>query len=585
MDHSYIKYFLKSHFPLEPLQFNLANLNTFSHNTLQSVTDPIGTEYPNPPWSTLLLRKLLENDSFKYDFINCFADYSNSIFDSSVVIAKIDSIKSLIESEIPRHGARWSTFNPNEWLSNVQVLRDFANQRIANMRLHFIQKFGLTGLASINLTISDTSMGSIKLNSLIINSAHWSGKYFTDVPIRVIALPRQGFRFVRWEGSFTANDDSLSLTLSGALNLNAVFETDSNFILPKVVINEINYNSAAAFNTEDWIELYNNSENPIDISGWVFKDSDNAHAFTIPQGTILDTAGYLVLCIDTSLFKPLFPQVQNFIGNVGFGLSGSGELVRLYNNRMDLIDSLVYDDAIPWPTAPDGNGPTLSLKNPNLDNSLGENWAASLGNGTPGQKNDVFTDVPVELTSFTAEVQKKNVLIKWTTASEVNNRGFFVERNIRGNWESIHFSEGKGTTVLISSYQFIDRLTAKIENNLVKYRLKQVNFDGSFTYSYMIEIVFNSLPDKFQLNQNYPNPFNPSTHIEYAVLNRQFIALKVYDLLGREIKTLVNEEQTPGFYEVEFNASSISGGLPSGTYFYRLIAGSFVTTKKMVIIK
>lgn len=527
----------------------------------------------------------MENSSFKYDFINCFADYSNSIFDSSVVITKIDSIKSLIESEIPRHGMRWGTFNPNEWLANVQVLRDFASQRIANMRLHVIQKFGLTGLTSINLTIPDTSMGSIKLNSLIINLAHWSGKYFTDVPIRVIAFPKQGFRFVRWEGSFTSFDDSLSLTLTDTLNLNAVFETDSNFILPKVVINEINYNSAAAFNTEDWIELFNNNENPVNISGWIFKDSDDAHIFTIPQGTIIDTAGYLVICIDTSLFKPLFPQVQNFIGNVGFGLSGNGELVRLYDNRMNLIDSLVYDDVLPWPTAPDGNGPTLSLKNPNLDNSLGENWAASLGNGTPGQKNDIFTDIPVELTSFTAEIQKPNVLIKWTTASEVNNRGFFIERNIFGSWESIHFTEGRGTATEYSSYEFIDILPIRKDNNSVKYRLRQVNFDGSSIYLGIVEVNPNSVPDKFQLNQNFPNPFNPSTIIQYSVFSKQFITLKVYDLLGKEIKTLVNEEQAPGFYEVEFNTSSASTGLSSGTYFYRLIAGSFIASKKMVIIK
>lgn len=561
--------------------FGLSGPNAFSHNTLEFATAANSSNESNPPWSTLFLRKLLENDSFKNDFINCFADYSNSIFDSAVVINKINSIKSLIEPEIPHHGARWSTFNPNEWLNNVQVLRDFASQRIAYMRLHFIQKFGLTGLTPVNLAISDTSMGSIKLNSLTINSANWSGNYFTDVPIRVVAQSKQGFRFVRWEGSFTSSGDSLSITLSCTLNLNAIFEADSNFSAPKVVINEINYNSATAFNTEDWIELYNNGEDTVDISGWIFKDSDDAHIFTIPQGTTLEKSGYLVLCIDTSLFKPLFPEVQNLIGNVGFGLSGSGELVRLYDNQMLMMDSLVYDDTVPWPSQPDGNGPTLSLKNPNLDNSLGENWAASVGNGTPGQKNDIFTDIPVELTSFTAEVQKKNVVIKWTTASEINNRGFFVERNITGNWESIHFSEGRGTITVNSSYEFIDMLPTKIKNSSVKYRLRQVNFDGSSTYSGMIEVDLTSVPDKFQLNQNYPNPFNPSTSIQYAISGRQFLTLKVYDLLGREIKTLVNEEQAAGFYEVEFNTSS----LPSGTYFYRLIAGSFVATRKMVIIK
>jgi len=118
----------------------------------------------------MFLRKLLENQSFRNDFINCFADYSNSIFKSTVVIHKIDSIKSLIESEIPRHAQRWNQFEFSSWLNNVQILRDFAEQRIAFMQSHFIQKFGLNGLADVNLSILDTTKGSIKLNSLTIHS-------------------------------------------------------------------------------------------------------------------------------------------------------------------------------------------------------------------------------------------------------------------------------------------------------------------------------------------------------------------------------------------------------------------------------
>jgi hypothetical protein len=558
---------------------------SFSHNTLEYATALNSSGESNPPWSTLFLRKLLENDSFKYDFISCFADYSNSIFDSAVVVNKINSIKSVIEPEIARHGARWSTFNLDQWLENVQVLRDFASQRIAYMRVHFMQKFGLTGLAPVNLLISDTTKGSIKLNSLTIHSANWSGNYFLNVPIHIVAQPKKGFRFIRWEGSFTSSDDSFSITLSDTLNLNAIFEADSNFSAIKVVINEINYNSAASFNTEDWIELYNNGENPVDISGWIFKDSDDSHIFTIPQGTILDTNAYLVLCIDTALFKPLFPEVQNFIGNVGFGLSGSGELVRLYDNKMLMMDSLIYDDAAPWPTQPDGNGSTLSLKSPDLDNSLGESWLASIGNGTPGRVNDIYTSVPVKLSSFTVEVHKKNVLLKWTTASETNNHGFYIERNITGNWESIHFAEGKGTIAGSCSYEFVDTSISKFNNSQVKFRLRQVNFDGSYSYSGMIEVDLNTVPDKFQLNQNYPNPFNPSTTIEYAINSRQFVTLKIYDLLGKELSTLISEEQPAGFYEVEFNTSSALSGIPSGVYFYRLVAGPFVDTKKMIVIK
>ena len=561
--------------------FALLNPNMVSHNTLELATDPNGADYPNPPWSTLFLRKLLENPSFRNDFINCFADYSNSIFSPSVVISKVDSIKSLIESEIPRHGLRWGLYDLNQWLDNVQELRDFADQRISYMQSHFIQKFGLSGLAQVNLSISDTAMGEIKLNSLCIKKFVWTGTYFLDVPIKVVAQPEPGYRFVKWEGSVSSSEDTLSITLSDTLNLNAVFEADDDTVIPKIVINEINYNSASSFNTEDWIELYNNNGSAVDLSGWIFKDSDDNHIYTLPQGTLLNANGYLVLCIDTTLFKPLFPEVNNFVGNIGFGLSGSGELVRLYDNQMTLIDSLTYDDEAIWPVQPDGAGSTLLLKNPDLDNSLGENWAASLDHGTPGKVNDTYTAVPVELVSFIAGIEKKDVVIRWTTASETNNRGFFIERNITGIWESVHFTPGRGTTISNSSYEFIDKLPAEIENYSLKYRLRQVDFDGSFSYSGVVEIELNLVPGKFQLAQNFPNPFNPSTSIHYTVGNRQFLTLKVFDLLGREIQTLVNEEKPAGVYEAEFDASN----LPSGVYFYQLKAGSFVTTKKMILMK
>ena len=342
--------------------FGLFDANAFKHNTLEFATATNGPGWPNPPWSTLFLRKLLENSSFRNDFINCFADFSNTIFKATLVNEKITLHKLKIESEIPRHAQRWNQFDYNGWLNNIQSLRNFANQRLTYMQLYFVQRFGLAGLAPINITINDTSMGSILLNSIDIKVPTWTGSYFLGVPIGCITKPKTGYKFLRWEGSLSSIEDTITISLSSALNLNAVFGIDSNFTLPKIVINEINYNSSLSFNTEDWIELYNNSEQSVDLSNWIFKDSDDSHVFIIPQGITLNPSDYIVLCIDTSLFKPLFPIAQNSIGNVGFGLSGSGELIRLYDSQMNMIDSLIYDDAFPWPTAPDGNGPTLSFK-------------------------------------------------------------------------------------------------------------------------------------------------------------------------------------------------------------------------------
>ena len=192
--------------------------------------------------------------------------------------------------------------------------------------------------------------------------------------------------------------------------------------------------------------------------------------------------------------------------------------------------------------------------------------------------------IPVELTSFRASVVDGNVVLNWITATELNNLGFEIQKGDHTStslsvteWESIGFVNGNGTSTETHSYSFAD-------NNPVAgksyYRLKQVDFDGSFEYSNVIEVDV-VLPIEFSLEQNYPNPFNPATSIRYAINSKQKVHLLVYNVLGKEIATLVNEAKPAGNYEVSFDASKLS----SGVYFYQLQAGSFVETKKMILIR
>ena len=162
------------------------------------------------------------------------------------------------------------------------------------------------------------------------------------------------------------------------------------------------------------------------------------------------------------------------------------------------------------------------------------------------------------------------------------------------DWRAVGFIEGKGTTTETQNYNFVDDLYGVVVSKIF-YRLKQIDFNGSFDYSKEIEVV--RAPATFSLEQNYPNPFNPSTKIKFTIPSVEttqrvvFTTLKIYDVLGNEIATLVNEEKPAGEYEVEFSAKggSASGGnatnLPSGIYFYQLKAGSFIQTKKMILMK
>ena len=207
-----------------------------------------------------------------------------------------------------------------------------------------------------------------------------------------------------------------------------------------------------------------------------------------------------------------------------------------------------------------------------------------------------YQPVPVELTSFTAEVMGNNVTLNWQTATEKNNRGFEVERQSldlnqsinqsTNQWSAIGFVEGNGTSTEEHSYSFTDLPAGKAGKNVTagkySYRLKQIDFDGTYKYSNTVDVEkqnFASL--QFYLNQNYPNPFNPTTTIKYSIPVAGLVTIKVYDLLGQEVAVLVNENKQAGTYDLEFNASSLS----TGVYIYKLTAGSFTGTKKLLLLK
>ena len=188
--------------------------------------------------------------------------------------------------------------------------------------------------------------------------------------------------------------------------------------------------------------------------------------------------------------------------------------------------------------------------------------------------------VPVELISFTIQAAEENILLNWSTATELNNSGFDVERSQDGKeFLKLGFVEGHGTTTQQQYYTFVDKnITATTK---YFYRLKQLDNDGTFKYSETIEVDYLGLPDNFSLSQNYPNPFNISTVIRYSIPEEKLVTIKIYNALGEEVRTLTNEMKQPGRYTINFDATSLSSGL----YFYRLVAGQFVETKKMLLLK
>ena len=192
---------------------------------------------------------------------------------------------------------------------------------------------------------------------------------------------------------------------------------------------------------------------------------------------------------------------------------------------------------------------------------------------------DANSALPIELASFVSSVSGRNVDLKWATSEETNNSGFDIERSsVNGSWSKIGNVTGNGTTSSGHSYSYTDRNVASGNYN---YRLKQIDFNGHFEYFNLTGEVNVGIPTKFELSQNYPNPFNPSTKINFDLPTDGKVSLKIFDMSGKEIMTLVNEVKTAGYYSVSFNASSLS----SGVYFYRLTADNFTSTKKMMLVK
>ncbi len=231
--------------------------------------------------------------------------------------------------------------------------------------------------------------------------------------------------------------------------------------------------------------------------------------------------------------------------------------------------------------------------------------------------------VPVELTSFTASAEGKNVLLNWSTASELNNKGFEVQKSVgnrepdevdispkggysvdnsreqyaannlqkaEDNWQRIGFVDGNGTTAKNHSYSYTDNLTLNPNfTPVLLYRLKQIDYDGSFKYSKEIEVDLSS-PLRYSLEQNYPNPFNPKTTIKFSIPERASVTLTVYNILGKEVKTLIKEKLSPGNYTINWEAKGSDGKLlPSGIYLIRLSAQSgsdhYFKTLKALLLK
>jgi len=361
--------------------FSLQQENAYVNNSLAFHTEPNGPSWPNPPWSTFLLRELLKNEDFKNEFVLKFSDYLNTIFESENVIEHINESKKLLKPELKRHIKRWDLDYKN-WQKHHERMKAFATQRPDYMRNFLQEMFSPGDLVSVKVEVGNGGYLNFN-NNIDYTKKVFLGQYFNDLPITIRAEPKRGYSFSHWEGAgAVVMDRTLSLTLDkNAYSLKAIFKPALTDLNEQVIINEISANNQL---TGDWIEIYNNTEEEINLTDWVFRDSRND--FIIPKGKI-PPKGYAILCQSANAFKKAFPDKENVIGDFAFGLNKAKETLELYSVNNAMIDSVIYE------LSKMQSAFTLSLKSPEMENSLLSNWDVMMGTGTPNAANPSYVTI------------------------------------------------------------------------------------------------------------------------------------------------------------------------------------------------
>ncbi len=460
----------------------------YEDNTIAYYREENGPSWPNPPESTFMFRKMLENEDFRNRFINISADFLNTIFATETTLNIFKNVHDTISPEISKHLRRWGG-STIQWRRNTEVVETFLDLRPSYVQDHMIDEFNLGGLAAITLHVEPQGAGVVKLNSLYLDSHPWSGLYFLDVPIELIALPKPGYRFTGWQ-ELDLQTPSATLLLEDDVTLTARFEESGSD--ESLVINEINYNAHADFDTEDWIELYNPLSTSLDVSGWTIVDDDTNEAFMFPANTIIEAEGFVVVCRDVNAFEEYWNVTTPVYGPLSFGLNNNGDTIILRNAEGMVIDSLSFQNTSPWPRQPDGHGATLALRYPFLDNSDPQHWMASFGFGTPGYPNQVIGDVETKA----------------------------------------------------------------------------------------------SAPNNFGLSSIYPNPFNSSTTIRFSLNHPGHAQLRVIDILGRHVRTLLNSDLQSGTFEFVWDGRDDAGSqVSSGIYIVVCQSDTRQSVRKVALVE
>ncbi len=390
--------------------FENTHQNRVDQDSVKRCTTTEEVGYPRDDESTFLIRRLLGNTAFRDEFIQRFAAHLNITFQPERVIRIMNFFQDRIAGEMPRQVKRWGAwpiFGPHTavasmetWNANVEFMRDFARRRPGYIRDQLARRFGLAGMSSLTVHLSEPDAGVVILANVPLGEFPANGLYFNGVPLKLRALAAPGFRFVGWRGGFASDQAETVQTLSTQTAVTAVFER----ITPAaggVVISELMYQPAdpaaySPFTASDleFIELRNTSQDPLNLGGWRFAQGIK---FDFPPLT-LDPGQHLVVAANIAAFASRYDtNGMLLLGEYQGRLNGAGDRVALEASPWGpVMATVAYQDETPWPLTAAGQGFSLVAVDPNPFTDLDQpgQWRASARpGGSPGTA-DPATDIP-----------------------------------------------------------------------------------------------------------------------------------------------------------------------------------------------
>ncbi|MCK5147944.1 CotH kinase family protein [bacterium] len=327
------------------------------------------------------LVNLLKNDNFKNEFAQRMITHLNLTFNPHRVLQIIETLMMRIFPEMERQVNRWGAITDMAyWEEQIEVLREFARERSGWMITHLYSSFELPDTTELIVEVSDPMAGYVKVMDTPVPVPIDAGPWFKNIPIKLQAVARAGYKFSGWHGNYSVETDTVTISITDTTWMFAVFEASSK---PSLVISEIHYNASKTLQGIDddyeFIELINTGSEKINLTGWQF---NKGLTFTFPANSYINPAEAVVIASNKATYENNGYQVFQFTDG---SLTNSGEKIWLVNSTGMVMDSVDYDDQAPWATTPDGDGPSLELRDLLLDNGVAANWQASSEvGGTPG---------------------------------------------------------------------------------------------------------------------------------------------------------------------------------------------------------